>query len=161
MPHELPILNQVQIPSPCPASWNAVTGDEKERHCQQCDKSVFHLSHMTAREAARIVEEHRGNLCARIARRKSDGTIVTQAERSWLQSMRRVICRVVATVVIVPFLSILPGCSKEDLPEPIAEWTHGNQPEDIEMLSGEVVELGGLVAEPIDQPESAPAPDGD
>ena len=42
---------EVPIPSPCPADWNAMTGDARKRFCSTCDKHVHDLSAMTERQA--------------------------------------------------------------------------------------------------------------
>lgn len=73
---KLPILDNIRIASPCRADWNAMTGDEHARHCNQCDKQVFNLSEMTRPEAEALIHEHNGELCARYYKRH-DGTIIT------------------------------------------------------------------------------------
>jgi hypothetical protein len=72
----LPILDNIRTASPCRADWNAMTGDERARHCNQCDKQVFNLSEMTRSEAEALIVEKDGQLCARYYRRH-DGTIIT------------------------------------------------------------------------------------
>jgi len=73
---KLPILDSIRVASPCTADWNAMTGDERTRHCHKCDKQVFNLSDMTRAEAEALIVEKQGKLCARYYRR-SDGTIIT------------------------------------------------------------------------------------
>ena len=73
---KLPILDNIRIASPCRADWNAMTGDEHARHCNQCDKQVFNLSEMTRPEAEALIVEKNGQLCARYYKRH-DGTIIT------------------------------------------------------------------------------------
>ena len=73
---KLPILDNIRTASPCRADWNAMTGDERARHCNQCDKQVFNLSEMTRSEAEALIVEKDGQLCARYYRRH-DGTIIT------------------------------------------------------------------------------------
>lgn len=73
---KLPILDNIRIASPCRADWNAMTGDEHARHCNQCDKQVFNLSEMTRPEAEALIIEKHGQLCARYYKRH-DGTILT------------------------------------------------------------------------------------
>lgn len=73
---KLPILDNIRIASPCRADWNAMTGDEHARHCNQCDKQVFNLSEMTRPEAEALIVEKQGQLCARYYKRH-DGTIIT------------------------------------------------------------------------------------
>lgn len=142
MAHELPILNQIAIPEPCPASWDEMTGDERSRHCAQCEKKVFHLSNMTADEAARVVAEHQGNLCARIRVRQSDGALLTkptaQPRRWWSKWVRRA----VSAAAAIPLAFFAAGCTKESLPGPIAEWVDDDD---------EVIVCTGIVAPPEDE----------
>lgn len=77
----LPLLPRLRIASPCREDWNAMVGDERVRRCSRCEKDVFDLSAMTAREAEALLAAHRalpegGMPCVRFYRR-SDGTIVT------------------------------------------------------------------------------------
>lgn len=72
---KLPVLPNIRIASPCTADWNAMTGDERVRHCAQCDKDVFNLSAMTRVEAEALIVEKNHDLCARYYQRK-DGTIL-------------------------------------------------------------------------------------
>jgi hypothetical protein len=73
---KLPILDNIRVASPCRADWNAMLGDERARHCNQCEKRVFNLSEMTRPEAEALIIEKNGELCARYYRRH-DGTILT------------------------------------------------------------------------------------
>jgi hypothetical protein len=71
----LPVLDQIQVASPCSASWNQMTGDERTRHCGACDKDVYNLSGMTREEAEALIIERNGELCVRYYQR-ADGTIL-------------------------------------------------------------------------------------
>lgn len=71
-------LRRLAIGSPCQASWDGMQGDERRRHCLECDRCVHDLREMTPREIAALVEASRGHLCARITR-DSRGRILTQA----------------------------------------------------------------------------------
>jgi len=70
-------LDVIDIPQPCPARWEDMTGDRNMRHCQLCKTHVYNLSEMTRREAEALIEKHEGHLCARFYRR-TDGTIITR-----------------------------------------------------------------------------------
>lgn len=72
---KLPILDNIRVASPCRADWNAMTGDDRARHCADCDKDVFNLSGMTRDEAEALIVAKAGNLCVRYYQR-SDGTIL-------------------------------------------------------------------------------------
>jgi hypothetical protein len=73
----LPILDNIRVATPCPAKWEDMAGDERSRHCAQCDKSVFNLSGMTREEAETLIVAKQGKLCVRYFQR-TDGTILTQ-----------------------------------------------------------------------------------
>lgn len=72
----LPLLDRVQVASPCDADWSAMTGDAHRRHCAECDKHVYDLSSLTREQAEALLEEHEGSLCIRFYRR-ADGTVLT------------------------------------------------------------------------------------
>ncbi len=71
----LPVLDQIQIASPCSASWSQMTGDDRTRHCDACRKDVYNLSGMTREEAEALILERNGELCVRYYQR-ADGTIL-------------------------------------------------------------------------------------
>jgi hypothetical protein len=71
----LPVLNQIQVASPCTADWNQMTGDDRTRHCGACQKNVYNLSGMTRAEAEALLIERNGDLCVRYYQRQ-DGTIL-------------------------------------------------------------------------------------
>ena len=100
MSNELPIINRSNIPEPCPIAWDDMTGNEKTRHCSQCEKSVYHLSYMTPAEANRVIEEHDGNLCIHGIFRVSDGQLVTKPMRR--QRLSHLFRRAVAMLIGLP-----------------------------------------------------------
>ncbi|NHZ92806.1 hypothetical protein F2P45_27920 [Massilia sp. CCM 8733] len=70
-------LHRITVASPCTASWDAMQGDARVRHCGDCDKKVFNLSAMPEAEAAMLVAEHSaGGMCVRFYRR-ADGSVMT------------------------------------------------------------------------------------
>lgn len=72
----LPLLDSVQIATPCNARWEDMVGDDKVRFCRHCEKNVFNLSAMSRDDAERTIAEKEGNLCVRIYQR-ADGTVMT------------------------------------------------------------------------------------
>lgn len=80
----LPLLDRLQIASPCSAKWEEMSGDERTRHCAQCNLSVHNLSGMRRVEAEAFLQTHLeadgqrpgGRVCTRFYRR-ADGTILT------------------------------------------------------------------------------------
>ena len=71
----IPALDNLKTASPCNTSWADMVGDERVRHCGQCDKKVFNLSAMTRREAAAVLAEEAAP-CVRFYQR-ADGTLMT------------------------------------------------------------------------------------
>ena len=69
-------LDQIQIASPCTADWDQMSGDERVRHCGQCDLNVYNLSDMANADAEALIRTHEGRLCVRLYRRE-DGTVIT------------------------------------------------------------------------------------
>src|SRR5262245_27675690 len=58
----LPVLDNLRVASPCSAAWDNMTGDERVRHCGDCDKDVFNLSGMTRDEAEALILQKQGKL---------------------------------------------------------------------------------------------------
>jgi Carboxypeptidase regulatory-like domain len=77
LPHRVSRQGPLQVASPCVADWEQMSGNDRIRHCPQCDQSVYNLSAMTVREAAHLVSTHQGRLCVRYYRR-ADGTMLAR-----------------------------------------------------------------------------------
>lgn len=72
------LLSHTSVASPCPASWEAMSGDDKVRFCSECKLNVYNLSEMSKTEAEKLLRSHEGDrLCIRLYLR-ADGTIITQ-----------------------------------------------------------------------------------
>ncbi|NHZ79855.1 hypothetical protein F2P44_11290 [Massilia sp. CCM 8695] len=70
-------LQHIDIASPCTASWDKMQGDDRVRHCKDCNKNVFNLSAMPQADAAALLaDNHSGDLCVRFYRRQ-DGTVIS------------------------------------------------------------------------------------
>ena len=72
----LTILDTVQIASPCSADWQKMSGNDRFRFCESCEKHVYNIVAMTADDALALIREQEGNLCLRLYRR-ADGTVLT------------------------------------------------------------------------------------
>ncbi len=72
----LAVLNNLRIASPCPATWEAMRGDDRVRYCDSCSKHVYNVSDLTADEAVALIQKSEGRSCLRLVRRK-DGTVLT------------------------------------------------------------------------------------
>jgi hypothetical protein len=97
---KLPILDNIRIASPCRADWNAMTGDERMRHCNQCDKKVFDLSELTRVEAEALIVENNGELCARYYQRR-DGRIMTSDCRAGIIAARKLKVVAIASLALL------------------------------------------------------------
>lgn len=73
---KLPLLDNLQVASPCSESWSDMVGDDTARFCLKCDKNVYDLSSMTRAEAEGLIVAKEGELCVRFYRR-ADGTMLT------------------------------------------------------------------------------------
>ncbi|HET9364952.1 MAG TPA: carboxypeptidase-like regulatory domain-containing protein [Candidatus Angelobacter sp.] len=98
-------LSNIRIASPCPTEWSKMVGDERIRHCSECNLNVYNLSAMTEREVKKLIEANRGQrLCARFYRR-ADGTVLTQDCLWGWRVMQRRISRV-AGVALTFLMSV-------------------------------------------------------
>jgi hypothetical protein len=72
----LPLLESIQIASPCTARWDEMIGDDRARFCTHCQKDVFNLSAMPRDEAESFMKERTAEVCVRLYKR-FDGTVLT------------------------------------------------------------------------------------
>ena len=73
----LPMLDAVQIASPCDVSWASMEGDSDVRYCSSCKKHVYNLSMMSRAEAEAVLGAAKATeVCVRLYRR-ADGTVIT------------------------------------------------------------------------------------
>ena len=104
-------IQHIRIASPCPVDWSQMVGDERVRHCSECNLNVYNLSAMTEREGSRLVMAHEGKrLCARFYRR-ADGTVLTQNCPWGLRALKRRVSRV-AGAVLSALMSVSFGMAK-------------------------------------------------
>jgi hypothetical protein len=97
-------LDNIRVASPCPASWERMTGDDRVRHCQECKLNVYNLSEMTRVEAERLIASREGRMCVRFYRR-ADGTILTRDCPRGLQAIIRRVSRL-AGAALSAFMSL-------------------------------------------------------
>lgn len=69
-------INDVRVASPCTASWETMTGNDRVRFCHACHLNVYSLSAMGRVGALRLIASQEGRFCVRFFRR-SDGTVLT------------------------------------------------------------------------------------
>jgi hypothetical protein len=69
------LLSRMTIQNPCSMDWSAMRGNERARHCESCGKRVYDLTAISSDEAATVLREQDGEICARVFER-ADGTLV-------------------------------------------------------------------------------------
>lgn len=93
-----------------------MAGDERVRHCAECNLNVYNLAAMTRREAAQFLLEHQGQrMCLRLYRR-ADGTFLTRDCPWGLRALRRRVSRM-AGAVLSTILSI-GAAAAQSIPTP-------------------------------------------
>jgi hypothetical protein len=121
------LLDRVRIASPCQASWDAMSGNERVRSCALCQKHVYNLSAMSAVEATALIERIEGNICARLYRRR-DGTVLTADCPVGVRAVARRVRRLVAGAAVCLFgvitsAAVVRATSKDD---PSSSYTPGS-----------------------------------
>ncbi len=84
-------IDKLEIVSPCSVGWDTMSGDEKVRHCESCNKSVFNLINMSRTEIETVLLEQMRDghgACVRMYKRP-DGTLVTADCFSVRDKLRR------------------------------------------------------------------------
>lgn len=81
-------LSKVKIATPCKADWDKMTGDERMRHCQDCNLNVYNIAEMTEAEATELIQNRTGRLCIQLFRRP-DGTVITKDCPKGLERVKR------------------------------------------------------------------------
>jgi hypothetical protein len=108
----LDVIDAVRIDAPCPMSWDGMTGDRANRHCDRCDKTVHDLSEMTATAGAALFSSRGDHLCVRLTRH-ADGTPVTLDTRP--ESGRWWVRRIALAVGSWLGLALVTGCGSRTL----------------------------------------------
>jgi len=98
-------IDRLRIATPCPISWDQMTGDNRVRHCDHCQLNVYNISELSPIEAEALIASTEGRLCARLFRR-ADGTILTKDCPVGLRALRmRVSKRAAAVFAAIVSLS--------------------------------------------------------
>jgi len=109
MAKKLSKLDSIRIPQPCSTEWEQMTGDDRTRFCNECNKHVYDLSAMTRRQAEAIIEASRGKLCGRVTRQE-DGTTVVKDDfilpTAGLHHIRR--ASPIASAVVSAMMAVSP-----------------------------------------------------
>lgn len=92
------LINNLRVASPCPTSWDSMSGDERVRFCQLCQLNVYNLSEMTAVEVEKLVLTTEGRICGRLYQR-ADGMMITRDCPEGLAAIRKRVARRVSAVL--------------------------------------------------------------
>ena len=82
------LLDSIDVPAPCPKSWDAMTGDNKARVCASCEKDVHNISGMTRGEVKKLLFQSNESVCIRMEK-DADGRIKT-LKRQFHQITRQI-----------------------------------------------------------------------
>jgi len=106
---QLEPLDNLILSYACPVDWSSMEGDERERHCKQCSKTVFNISDLSKKEANEYLQQRsNASHCVKFYLR-SDGTITTDDCPRILRPVRntaRFIGRVASGLVGVLIYSV-------------------------------------------------------
>jgi Carboxypeptidase regulatory-like domain len=86
-----------------------MAGDDRIRHCPQCNLNVYNFSQMNDSDVDRFIANHEGRLCARFYRRP-DGKILTQNCPAGFRATLRRATRV-AAAALTAVMSAVPALS--------------------------------------------------
>jgi len=112
------MLPEIRIASPCSVPWEQMSGDNRTRHCSQCNLDVYNFSDMTSLEVEQLIAASVGQrLCGRLYRRP-DGTILTRDCPVGLRTrIRRVSLRLTAALAAAMSLVFTgQACSQQGAP---------------------------------------------
>jgi hypothetical protein len=84
-----------------------MTGDDRIRHCAECQLNVYNLSDMTRAEAEELIARREGRLCVRFFRR-ADGTIITRDCPRGLRALTNRVSRF-AGAVLTAMIAVTPA----------------------------------------------------
>lgn len=99
-------ITSIQVASPCSTGWSLMSGDDRIRHCPECNLNVHNLSAMTEREVQRLFKSQEGRLCVRFYRR-ADGTMLMQdcprGRRAVIRRVSRIAGAALSAIMSVSF----------------------------------------------------------
>lgn len=100
------LVQSLRIAAPCPVSWESMDGDERVRHCSNCNKNVYNISDMTAAEANQFLQLTGQKACVNFYKR-ADGTVIVDNCPVGLRKLRAQYRRMVAAGATI--LSLVQG----------------------------------------------------
>ena len=88
-------------------------GDDRVRHCPECQLNVYNFSAMTKSEVDDLVRNRQGRLCARIYQRR-DGKVLTQDCPVGFRGRIKKISRI-AGAALTAAMSLMPAFAQTGL----------------------------------------------
>ena len=146
-------FDRLRIASPCPISWDSMTGDNRVRFCGHCQLNVYNISELSRSEAQKLIASTEGGLCARLFRR-DDGTILTKDCPVGLRALRRRVAKrgaaILAAIVSLSGAVIGQQSSSKDRksscsPQTRITLTKINSNPSAKALSGTVLDQAGIL----------------
>ena len=145
-------IDRLRIASPCPISWEHMTGDNRVRFCDHCQLNVYNISELSRRETETLISSTEGRLCARLYRR-ADGTVMTKDCPVGLRALRRRLAKRTAAIfaTVMSLSAIVFGQhgsrngKTECTPQTQITRANANAKTDEKIFSGTVVDPLGAV----------------
>lgn len=105
---------ELKVSSPCPASWDAMPGDQRVRFCGQCRLNVYNLAEMSPEEIARVVRKSGGRLCGRLYVREDRTATLRDCPRGGFRKRVRRGAMVAAVLFLAAFAWLLKAAGNRD-----------------------------------------------
>lgn len=141
------ILDRVSIGSSCQTDWEAMNGDQHQRYCDQCEKSVHNLSQLTRSQAEGLIARTNGKLCARLERRP-DGSILTADKSYSLPRFNHKFLRI-ASATMSAALSIAPMvAAKPTKSLPVLNFSQEQKDKTVPNDKEKTAKIWGIVYDP-------------
>jgi hypothetical protein len=146
-------IDRLRIATPCPISWEQMTGNSRVRFCGNCQLNVYNISELSCSEAEALIASTEGRLCARLFRR-ADGTILTKDCPVGLRALRMRVSKkaaaVFATIAGISSMAFGQQSAAKDVktactPQTRVTRTNANSDPASKVLSGTVVDQAGAV----------------
>jgi Carboxypeptidase regulatory-like domain len=143
-------LDQIRVASPCPISWEQMTGDNRVRFCDECQLNVYNIAELTRTEVEDLLRTTEGRLCGRLYRR-ADGTVITKDCPVGLRAVRRRVARVAtaAFATMVSLCSAAVGQKQSDKDKACRQQVKitlkTNQAADTTTVTGTILDPNGAV----------------
>lgn len=116
--------NDLSIPEPCNADWNAMSGDERQRFCGACSKHVTDISTFTKREAESFLDAN-PSACVQYTKVGEEILFEPAVRTSATFRRPRALLRRVAQVAAVAAVTSAPAMASSSVEEAgssLVEW---------------------------------------